>query len=146
MDEKKLQIYQVGIKGVIVNPKNKALVMLKTVNGKTFWDVPGGRMEKGETIKQTMDRELREEIPNIKEFRVKNILNVDAVHRLDTVEDIDLLLVFYKVESNLEKIELSKEHQLYRWVSLEEIKLLEKDAPIRDGIKEALMSSLKRNT
>ncbi|MFA5714863.1 MAG: NUDIX domain-containing protein [Candidatus Paceibacterota bacterium] len=144
MDEKKLQIYQVGIKGVIVNHENKALVMLKTVNGKTFWDVPGGRMEKGETIEQTMERELKEEVPNIKEFQVKNILNVDAVHRLDTVENIDLLLVFYKVEANLEKVELSKEHQLYKWVSLKEIEILENDAPIRDRIKEALISSLEK--
>lgn len=144
MDEKNLQIYQVGIKGIIVNHKNKALVMLKAVNGKTFWDVPGGRMQKNETIEQTMERELKEEVLNIKEFQVKNILNVDFVDKLDTIENIDLLLIFYKVEANLEEIELSKEHQSYRWISLEEIEILEKDASIRDGIKEALIFSLKR--
>ncbi|MFA5086150.1 MAG: NUDIX domain-containing protein [Candidatus Paceibacterota bacterium] len=144
MDEKKLQIYQVGIKGIIVNSQNKALVLLKTVNGRTFWDVPGGRMEKGETINETLRRELEEEVPGITGFQVKNILNVDSVHRSDTVEDIDLLLVFYKVEADLEKVTLSDEHQLYRWVSLNEIDFLEKEASIRDGIKEALRLSLDK--
>ena len=144
MDEKKLQIFQVGIKGVIVNSQNKALVLLKTVNGRIFWDVPGGRMEKGETIDQTLRRELEEEVPGIKDFQVKNLLNVDAVHRSDTVEGIDLLLVFYKVEADLEKVSLSEEHQSYKWVSLEEIDSLEREASIRNGIKEALRLSLEK--
>lgn len=142
MDKKKLQIYQVGIKGVIVNSRNRALVMLKTVNGKTFWDVPGGRMEKEETINQTIRRELKEEVPNIKDFLIKELINTDIVRNVDTMENIDLLLVFYKVEADLEEVILSKEHQSYKWVSIEEIDSLENEAPIREGIKEALKLSL----
>jgi 8-oxo-dGTP diphosphatase len=144
MDIDKLQICQVGVKSIIVNHENKALVMIKSINGKLFWDVPGGRMEKGESIEQAINRELKEEILNLKEFKVKDILNVDIVHRLDTSENIDLFIVFYRVEADLEKIELSEEHQSYKWISLEEIEFLEEEAQIRDKIKEGLRLSLKK--
>lgn len=127
-----------GIKGVIVNGKNKALALLKN-GGKTFWDVPGGRIEKGETIEQALRREMGEEIPNLKDYKIKELLHVCPIERTKTAENIELLLVFYKIEADIEEIELSEEHQSYKWFSLEEIDSL---TPINSGIKEALRLSL----
>ena len=56
--------YQVGVKGVIFNKEDKVLVLLKKQIQK--WDVPGGRTMAGETILKSLDRELREEILNLK--------------------------------------------------------------------------------
>ncbi|MBI4897606.1 MAG: NUDIX domain-containing protein [Actinobacteria bacterium] len=44
---------------VVVDPENRVLLLKRTDN--EFWTIPGGAMEPGETIKQTMIRETREE-------------------------------------------------------------------------------------
>lgn len=125
--------YQVGIKGIIFNSKKKALILLKKKIQK--WDVPGGRTAQGETILQTLDRELREEILNLKDYKVVGAFNASKI------ETVNLVLIYHKVEADLEEIELSEEHELYRWISSEDIESLEKEYPIDPGIKEALKTS-----
>lgn len=53
------QLFQVGVKGLIRNDKNQILMVH---NEKAYWDLPGGRMEPGETFEDTLSRELLEEI------------------------------------------------------------------------------------
>lgn len=52
--------YRVSIKLVIKNSEDKLLVVMdKTTND---WEVPGGGLDHGETIKQTAEREIQEEL------------------------------------------------------------------------------------
>jgi len=125
--------YQVGIKGMIFNSDRKVLVVLKKKIQK--WDIPGGRTAEGETILQTLDRELKEEILNLKEYKVIRAFNASKI------EDANLVLIYYKIEADLKEIELSEEHETYRWISYEDIDNLEKEYPIDSGIKEALKIS-----
>lgn len=57
------QIFHIGIKALVVNDIGEIL-MLKEVfsDGGMQWDVPGGRMNPGETFQETLSRELKEEI------------------------------------------------------------------------------------
>lgn len=57
------QIFQIGIKGIIRNSAGDILLLqgyIDTQEG--WWDIPGGRMDPGETFEQTLSRELLEEI------------------------------------------------------------------------------------
>jgi 8-oxo-dGTP diphosphatase len=125
--------YQVGVKGIIFNSSKKVLVLLKKKIQK--WDVPGGRIIKGETLLESLDRELKEEIVNLKEYKVIRAFNASKI------EAADLVLIYYKIEADLEEVELSEEHELYRWISYEDIDNLEKEYPIDPGIKETLKIS-----
>jgi 8-oxo-dGTP diphosphatase len=129
--ERTHQLFKIGLKGIFFNPRNnKVLVLLK--KNENIWDVPGGRMEQGEKILETLDRELKEEITTLNEYKVIKILNASII------EKINQMLIYYKIEADLEKIGLSDEHESYRWISYNEIDELEKEYPIDPGIKETL--------
>ncbi|HSX43155.1 MAG TPA: NUDIX hydrolase [Candidatus Saccharimonadales bacterium] len=58
------QLFQIGIKGLVRNKDGKILLLKTPAWGGSpeYWDLPGGRMDPGETFEQTLRRELREEI------------------------------------------------------------------------------------
>jgi ADP-ribose pyrophosphatase YjhB (NUDIX family) len=56
------RLFQVGIKGLIRDNAGKILLLEIPKGTESYWDLPGGRMDEGETFKQTLARELREEI------------------------------------------------------------------------------------
>jgi 8-oxo-dGTP diphosphatase len=58
------QHFQIGVKGLIRNKKGEILmVRIPEWSGNpAHWDLPGGRMDPGESFLQTLKRELQEEI------------------------------------------------------------------------------------
>jgi len=58
------QLFQIGIKGLVRRMDGKILLLKTPAWGGSpgYWDLPGGRMDPGETFVQTLTRELREEI------------------------------------------------------------------------------------
>ena len=58
------QLFQIGIKGLIRRKDGKLLLLkIRAWEGNPgYWDMPGGRMDPGETFEQTLRRELKEEI------------------------------------------------------------------------------------
>lgn len=58
------QLFQIAIKALIRNSDGKVLLLcIPQFDGDDeHWDLPGGRMNPGETFAQTLRRELREEI------------------------------------------------------------------------------------
>lgn len=110
----------VGVKGVIRN--NNQILMVRGVNGRDFWDFPGGRIDDDELIIDTLQRELREELPNLKTYQVGELLGAQRVQR-NIEEDISLVLVFFEVKDAVfdGDISLSDEHTQFAWRNREDI-------------------------
>ncbi|MCP4219092.1 MAG: NUDIX domain-containing protein, partial [bacterium] len=76
----------VGVGAVIVNDQNETLLLLRKKSPeKGCWDLPGGRVELGETIEAAILREIKEElgvdVKIIKLLRVTNhILEEENTH------------------------------------------------------------------
>ena len=73
--------FQVGVKGAIVSDGQVLLLKRENRWSGVFWDVPGGRMEGGEDIEETLRRELREELPSIGRIEVGELLHAARVPR-----------------------------------------------------------------
>ena len=58
------QLFQIGIKALAQNEAGEILLLSVPEWGENpaYWDLPGGRMEPGESFGQTLRRELKEEI------------------------------------------------------------------------------------
>jgi len=80
-------LLRISLKAVIFNERGEVLVVKE--RDRDWWDLPGGGMDHGETVKEALARELHEEV----------LLTGDFTYRSILVEDPKLLhsLNFYQV-------------------------------------------------
>ena len=127
-----MQAFNIGIKGVIV--KDDKVLILKSVNG--YWEVPGGRMDEGEDVQDTLRRELGEEIVNIKEIKIHEVLSVFKLKR-EYKPGMGLMLIFFRVSTDFDDEPIvSEEHTEYKWASVQEAVSLVEEAS-QEAIRRA---------
>lgn len=68
-------LFRVSLKAVIFNEDGHVLVVKE--NGRDWWDIPGGGLDYGESIKDTLGRELYEEVSLQGNFEYETILAED---------------------------------------------------------------------
>jgi 8-oxo-dGTP diphosphatase len=84
-------IFQVSVKGLFFNKENK-LMMIQEENG--LWELPGGRMQKGENFIECLERECLEETGlNCQVLEELPFIVYPAVDR----EGRGRIMVFFKV-------------------------------------------------
>ncbi|MGH4120377.1 NUDIX hydrolase [Clostridium sp.] len=106
MENKKIYF---ATKALIIN-NNKYLALHKTEETGYLWELPGGRMEFGETAEETLFREVKEEINLvINSYKLLDTWNfvskeyqITGVIYLCTIKDGDVIL--------------SDEHDKYQWL------------------------------
>lgn len=119
--ERKLEV---GVKAFIRNSNNEFLVLLRNepyVGEETpRWDVPGGRIQIGEPIRDALAREIKEET-SLKLKNIQQILDVQDILRNPSKHTVRISFLA-QCEG---KVELDgNEHSEYQWISLNEMKRL----------------------
>lgn len=136
-----MKSFYVGVKGIIV--RDNSILLLKRSKKETsqsfFWDAPGGRIDGEESFEETLNRELREELTNIKDISIERLLHVFRLP-FDVQNARGLIFLFFKINADLGEIVLSEEHEEYRWVHKDEFEEFMKTESDRmsDGIKRLL--------
>ncbi len=122
------QKFYIGVKALIINLRNEALVLLKSPHKKThrfkpYWGLPGGKI-KNHTIEQTLAREVREEL-GISRIRILGPFGAaKANFRINGGKD-NLMFIVYKCSIPPgSRIRLSAEHSGYSWVSMRKARRL----------------------
>jgi 8-oxo-dGTP pyrophosphatase MutT (NUDIX family) len=115
--------FHLGIKALIKNSKGEILLLKvnpdklifrKDWNGIPYWDIPGGRVKKGEGVLKTLKKEIYEEtgisqIKNIEPFLI--VLSKIRIPLKDTNQSVGLILSSYTCEvPATSNIKLSEEH------------------------------------
>lgn len=121
------KLFQIGVKALITNDKDEILLLdsgewhLK--HQTQHWDIPGGRIQEGHTVLETLQREVEEET-GIKEVIEPQFFTAAMSNFKDIPVDghqVGLLLMVYKVKiPKNSEIKLSHEHSGYEWVSSKE--------------------------
>ena len=103
----------VGVKAIIKDPTRGVLLL----EDPRIIDVPGGRIDENETFKETLKREIDEELPGTEVISVGELLGTYRVP-MDVADDTGLVLLFFRVEAVVpEEVILSSEHVGYLWVN-----------------------------
>lgn len=91
-------LYRVSIKGII--RRNDGYVLAVKEAGRAYWDLPGGGMDHGESIKSSIARELYEEVSLKGDFTYR-VIAVEEPKILDHVKVWQLRLVFEVIPAEL---------------------------------------------
>lgn len=102
-----------SVKTLIIR-NNTFLAVYNLVDGCKIWDLPGGRMEFGETAEETLKREIIEEL-NVEIIPLKVIDTWNYMHS-DTCQ---ITGIIYHSELMTDEIKLSHEHDGYEWIDFE---------------------------
>jgi len=121
-----------GVNAIIINGQGKILILKRSFAEKYcagFWDLPGGRVESSETLRQAAIREVKEE-SGLRTKLEKNYFYL--YHCLDRELDI----YGFKADLAGGKVALSEEHIEFKWISKDEYKNLEYTPSVTATIKE----------
>ncbi len=113
--------FQLGIKGLIRNKEGKILLLFKSSKeSEKFgrnpdWDIPGGRIEEGSSIEETLKKEIKEEA-GIKNFKKKGLFYAVVSNYWFKDLNCGLILFIYEiVPVGKFEIKLNHEHTKFGW-------------------------------
>ncbi len=151
-DEKELKKHQleddairpmaITVKIVVLNSEHKILLLKRTKNSLNpeKWDLPGGHIDKGETIQEAIEREVLEETGlNVEIGPIINVVEFSKEHKAFKSEKRGLRYIAFTKDTEVELRD--NEHTEFKWLSFNEaIELLEDkgfEAEKKETIKEA---------
>lgn len=123
-------MWGLAVRGICeVNDKILLLkVRSKSSHDASKWEIPGGKVKKGEFFDDALRREYMEETGL--EITIESLLsaiqnNYTACKTNEQVKSIQLIM---KVTADVDVVSISREHDDYRWFTKKEVKeLLDKD-------------------
>lgn len=125
--------FHLGVKALICNNEHKFLLLEKKIIPKgTYWDMPGGRLQKGETLLETLQREIEEEI-GLKHINKITYVNMHFTNIRVPFLDSNVGLIISVYKCNILDAftpKLSNEHINFGWFNLfQTIELLKNQYP-----------------
>ena len=114
--------YGLTMRGIIKNEDNEILILKRHPKSKTdpeMWELPGGKVEKGEHFTNALVREIKEETSldaDVGDFceAVQN----DYMHK----RTVQVIMYLENIKGD---VKISEEHTDWMWAGLEKIKSLE---------------------
>ena len=114
--------YGLTVRGIIKNNANEILIVKRHPKSKTdpeMWELPGGKVEKGEFFADALVREIKEETNldvNVGDFA--EAIQNDYMHK----RTVQVMMYLCDVKG---EVKISDEHTDWMWADLEKIKSLE---------------------
>ena len=128
--------------GLIFNSEGK-LFLMKSHKWRDKWVVPGGHIELGETIEESLIREVKEET-NLDIYDIEFICFQEFIYDDLFWKRRHYIFFDYACKTDSTEVILNSEAQEYTWVSLEEREKLPLDKYTEIAIQKYL--EMKNNT
>lgn len=130
------KIQQVSVKGILCH-SGKVLILKTARSGR--WELPGGRMDFGETAEEAFKRETKEEL-GFKKVKLGKFINIWSFTSKRNGINYHFIVLDFAIATAEADIKLSAEHSEYKWIGVKELDMLE----MRIGHKESIRRFFKK--
>ena len=136
--------FNIRVYGIVINTNNELLVSSEQYRGKTLHKLIGGGLEKGEGIKQALEREFKEEIDC--EITVRDLYYVNDFFQASYFkpEDQIISIYYFVVPKNWNEFNTKagsiQSNQSFKWHSLKTFKTEHLSLPIDKVVVAQLKS------
>jgi len=140
-EKREHQTFHVGLKAFIAD--GEKLLVLQDTEG--LWELPGGRTEKSEIhkdLREILAREVTEELGGAAQYEIGPIFhawirkpNPVVGVTLHGDDDFCIFLVGFRCTYQKGEIQLSPEHQAFRWITKKEVDSMDFENTYKDAIK-----------
>lgn len=136
------KVQKIGVSGFIYKDK-KALILRRSKKEKFmpgYYDLPGGKVEFGESLEKAMKREIREEA-NLVVKKIKPYSSFSYVTLKNSRHTIDIQ--FLLEVGSIKNLRISDAHDGYVWVKEAELSKHKISKEMKKTIKEGFMEAKK---
>lgn len=115
-------LFHVGVKGIVRNKDKKILVLERELpNGKQYWEIPGGRLLRGESVIDTLTRELREEVGITSISSAVHFCTLLTDIQVHDENDVGLIFMIFQIQlpKDIQPM-ISVEHKGFKWATVDE--------------------------
>jgi len=115
---------QVGVKALVENSNGELLFLRK--NGEisktsNFWDIPGGRIEVGQSLRDNLIREIKEET-QLDLSETQELIDMQDIIKPEKGIHVVRLTYHIKLEKEYDEVVLDAEHLEFVWMNGLEMK------------------------
>jgi len=125
--------YGLTVRGIIKNENNEILIVKrhpKSITDPEMWELPGGKVEKGEFFTDALIREIKEEVNlEVKVGDFAEAVQNDYMHK----RTVQIMMYLENVEGD---VKISEEHTDWMWASMDKIKTLEISTSLKKVLKK----------
>jgi len=111
-------LFRVSLKAVILNESRQVLIVKE--NGRDWWDIPGGGLDHGETVKEALARELYEEVGLEADFEYEAILVEDP--RFQQSHDLYQMRITFVVTPKIYEFSVGSDSDEIMFINPDEFK------------------------
>ena len=128
-----MKAYGLTVRGIIKNDNGEILIVKRHPKSKTdpeMWELPGGKVEKGEFFTDALVREIKEEVNldvNVGDFA--EAIQNDYSHKR-TVQ----IMMYLDVKEG--EVKISEEHVDWMWADIEKMRTLELSTSLEKMLKK----------
>jgi 8-oxo-dGTP diphosphatase len=125
--------YGLTVRGIIKNDSGEILIVKRHPKSRTdpeMWELPGGKVEKGEHFADALIREIKEETDlDVSVGDFAEAVQNDYSHK----RTVQLMMYLTDIEGD---VKISEEHTEFMWASIEKIKSLELSTSFRKVLEK----------
>ena len=122
---------KISIKGIF-RRGDKFLVLYEA---NKWWELPGGKLELGESLDECFAREIGEEL-GWQNVKISKFVHAFVHH--SKLYKTQYVILCVAAEPSEEEIKLSDEHEEYRWLTIDEIEKLDVFGDFLAAIKKSM--------